>query len=171
MFDIIDGEIDVSPAILNIPEFKVLWKRDKDRYKKLAFAELSYIYYMVDFKSPYRTYSKDERHERIVNDFISKRFDEWSPDKEVKLAILKYEELHTTPSLRYLEAVEGQLDKITNFLNGTTIDEDVIRTVVDSVDKANKIILGLPKLKEAVQKEIAEKSKIRGGGELSMFED
>lgn len=171
MFDILDGEITVSTEILNIPEFKSLWKRDKDRNKRLAFAELSYVYYMIDFKSPYRNYPIDERRNKIIEDFISKKYDEWKPDTEVNLAIKKYEELHTTPSLRYLESVEGQLDKITNFLNGTTIDEEVIRTVVDSIDKANKIILGLPKLKEAVQKEVSEKSKIRGGGEISMFED
>ena len=172
MFDILEGDIIIAPALLNITEFKVLYKRDKDRKKRVAFAELSYIYYLIDFKSPYRSYPAEERKDRIAIEYCDKALgDKWKADDKVKDAIRKYEELHVTPSLRYLESVEGQIGKVTNFLNGTLIDEETIKTIVDSIDKFNKIVLGLPKLKEAVQKEVSENSKIRGGGSTNLFED
>jgi hypothetical protein len=172
MFDIIDNNIVISPAMLNVPEFKALWKRDKNRAKHNAYAELSFIYYVTDFKSPYRNYPAAERLEKVIREFCASRLGEdWKPDAKVHEARMKYEELQVTPSLRYLESVEGQIGKVTNFLNGTQVDEETIKTIVDSIDKFNKIVLGLPKLKDSVEKEISENTKIRGGGNVSMFED
>jgi hypothetical protein len=172
MFDLIDNVVSISPAMLNVPEFKALWKRDRNRNKKVAHAELSYIYYITDFKSPYRTYPKVQRKSKVINEYCHKAAGEdWEPDDKVEIALRKYEELQVTPSLRYLDSVEGIIHKITKFLDETTVDEDTLKTIVDSIDKANKIALGLPKLKDAVEKEISENSKIRGGGETSLFED
>jgi hypothetical protein len=172
MFELIDDKIVIDPAILNIPEFKALWRRDKNRAKHKAYAELSYIYYVTDFKSPYRNFPMTERMERVRDEFCKKALgDDWKPDAKVQEAKEKYELLSVTPSLKYLESVEAQLHKVTNFLNGTVIDEETIKVIVDSVDKFNKVVLGLPKLKEAVQKEVSENSKIRGGGDVGLYEN
>jgi hypothetical protein len=172
MFDIIDETVAISPPMLNVPEFKALWRRDKNRNKKEAYSELCYIYYITDFKSPYRTYPKKEREQRVLTEFCYNVLGEdWKPDEKVIAAKKKYEELQVTPSLRYLESVEGVIAKITQFLDKTNIDEDTLKTIVDSIEKANKITLGLPKLKEAIEKEISENTKIRGGGDTGLFEE
>jgi hypothetical protein len=172
MFDLIEEKIEISPAVLNVPEFKALWKRDKNRGKKHAYSELSYIYYICDFKSPYRNYPDVERRVKVMSEYCVKSLGEdWKPDAKVEEAIRKYEELHVTPSLKYLESVEGVIHKIRQYMDNVIINEDTLKTIVDSTEKANKIILGLPKLKDAVEKEISENSKLRGGGGLSLFED
>lgn len=172
MFELIDYIVKINPSALNIPEFNDIWKRDKSKSKNVAYAELSYVYYLCDYKSEYRNYSYDERKEKVFNDHCRNQISEdWKPDAKVNAAIEKYEEMQTTPSLRFLSAVESQLDKISDFLNGTAADDDTIKTIVDSIDKANKIILQLPKLKEAVKKEVSEAEKIRGGGDIGMYED
>jgi hypothetical protein len=172
MFEVVDYVVQISPSALNIPEFKELWKRDKTKKKDKAHAELSYVYYIADYKSEYRNHPFDERREKIKLDFCDKALGEdWEPDAKVNAAIEKYEQMQITPSLRFLTSVQNQLDKITDFMNGTTIDDESIKVIVDSIDKANKIILALPKLKEAVKKEVSEAEKIRGGGEVGLYED
>ena len=172
MFELIDYKVKISPAMLNVPEYKAIWERDKVKGKHKSFAELSYVYYVSDYKSAYINYPEEDRLEVVARDHCYRILgDKWSPDNKVKEAILKYRELQTTPSLRYLQSVEQQLDKIVRFFNGVQIDEDTIKTIVDSTDKANKIILSLPKIREAVKKEMSENSKIRGGGNIGMFED
>ena len=172
MFELIDHKVKISPEMLNIPEYKDIWDRDKVKGKHKAFSELSYVFYVTDYKSPYKNYPEEERLQKVAADFCFKSLGEnWKPDNKVKLAIMKYKELQTTPSLRYLDSVQNLLEKITNYFNGIQIDDDSLKTAVDSSDKANKIILALPKIREAVEKEISENSKIRGGGQVGMFED
>lgn len=172
MFDLIEHKIVISPSALNIPEFKDLWRRDKKRSKVDAFSELSYVYYMVDFKSEYRNYPESKREDKIKEAFCKATLGEkWKPDQKVINAIRKYSEMQQTASLRYLIAVEGQLDEITNFLNtGEPISDDNIKDRVAAMDKANKILLDLPKLKESVKKDISQTSKIRGGGDIGLYE-
>jgi hypothetical protein len=172
MFEVIDYVVKINPSSLNIPEFKEIWKRDKSRSKNTAYAELSYVYYVCDYKSEYRNYPYEDRIDKVFEDHCRNQIGEdWKPDAKVKAAMEKYEQMQVTPSLRFLSSVEKQLDGISNFLNGTIADEETIKTIVDSIDKANKIILQLPKLKEAVKKEVSESTKIRGGGEIGMYED
>jgi hypothetical protein len=173
MFEVVDYVVQVSPSSLNIPEFKAIWRRDKNRRKKNAHSELSYVYYMCDYKSEYRNYPEDERAQKVFQDHCLKQLGEkWTPDGNIIEAMNKYIELQVTPSMSYLNSVEGIIHKVKSFLNGVdNIDEDTMKTILDSIDKANKIVLSLPKIKESVEKEVSEKDKIRGGGEIGIYED
>ena len=81
MFDLIDGQVSISPSSLAIPEFKAIWKRDKTKGKSDAYCELCFIYFMCDYKSEYRNYPAHEKEGNIKKDFVFKRLGEkWKPD-------------------------------------------------------------------------------------------
>lgn len=177
MFDLVDFQIQVSPSALNIPEFKAIWKRDKNRAKNNAYSELCYVYFMCDYKSEYRNYPEAVREEKIKTDFIEKRMgDKWKPDSKVLEAMIKYKEMQETPSLRYLKSQEAMIDKITNYMNSITSedfeeDEKLLDSITRAQDKCNKTVATLPKLRESISKEVSETSHIRGGGEIGYGED
>ena len=145
MFDLVDYKITVSAASLNVPEFKAIWKRDKNRTKVNAHAELSYVYYMCDYKSEYRNYPEGERTKEIKEAFITKQLGEkWKPDKVVQAAMDRYISMQETPSLRYLKSQEAMIDKVTDYMNSIKAedfeDDDKLLTMVSSnSEKYNKI--------------------------------
>ena len=53
LFDYKERNVIVSPEALLIPEFEEIYKRDKSKDKAKAIKELSYIYFISDYKSPY----------------------------------------------------------------------------------------------------------------------
>jgi hypothetical protein len=89
LFNIKDGKIVITPDKLAIPVFKQIYERDKSKNKDIAFKELSYIFFMVDFNSPYQSYPNDKKEKMIIEDIFK---DKWSPDKLVKEGITKYTE-------------------------------------------------------------------------------
>jgi len=172
MFDVVDGKITVNASALNIPEFKALWKRDKSRSKLDAHAELSYIYYMCDYKSEFKNFPRGVKEDKIRAAFTNKRLGEkWKADEKVHAAMDLYKEMQQTASMRFLNSVENTIDKLADYLDDTEPDEETITAILNTIDKGSKLIPGIPKLKETVSKEVSENSKIRGGGETSRFED
>jgi hypothetical protein len=172
MFELIDYVVKIKASALNIPEFKAIWKRDKGRTKNKAHSELSYVFYMCDYKSEFRNSPENERSEKIIKDFCANALGEdWTPDMKVLEAMKKYEELQMTPSLKFLNFIEEEIYKMREFLNGLGIDEDNIKLKIESMEKISKFILQLPKLKESVRKEVSEKERLTGGGEVGLYED
>lgn len=174
MFDLIDNVVSVSASTLNIPEFKDIWKRDKGRAKLDAHAELSFIFYMCDYKSEYRNYPELQRIKKIREAFIDDRLGvKWKPDAKISKAMEIYKEMQETPSLRFLNSVTLTLDKLSDYLIETEIEDGKdgnITQIMAAIEKGQKIVSGLAKLKESVSKEVSETSKLRGGGEEGMFE-
>ena len=80
--------IVIDPEAKIIPEFKKIITSDKDRKKRNAHRELSYIYFMCDYRSPYSIYPKEERKQRLIKDL---QFNEDTPvTKLVQMGMDKY---------------------------------------------------------------------------------
>jgi len=175
MFDTIDGKITINASTLNIPEFKGIWKRDKGRAKLDAHAELSYIYYMCDYKSEFRNLPEEEKIKKLTDTFITPRLgDKWKADAKIEEAMKLYRELQETPSLRFLNSVTSTLDKLSEYLGEAEIEDGKdgnITQIMAAIEKGQKIVSGLAKLKESVSKEVSESSRLRGGGEVGKYED
>lgn len=171
-FEIIDGRVEIPPSSLTIPELKVLWDRDKTKAKTKAYQELCYVYHMADNNSEYADYSYDVKKATIKEDHI--KDEDWEEDDAVVAAIEKYKLLHETSSMRYLKSQERLIEKVRKRMDAVDEDEledeKTLEKILASSERANKIVLVLPKLKEAVAKEQVASEKIRGGGEEGMFE-
>jgi len=177
LFELIDYNVSISPQAIAITAFKKLWDRDKKKDKRRAIAELSYVFFTCDYKSIYRNYARDERIEMIKADVGLD--DKWQPDKTVEEAVEKYKELHYTASMKMLDATEIAFEKMRKYF------EDIDLTLMDergkliynardlraNMEAVPKLIQSQKKIREEVEKEQAEGSTIRGGGDVGMFEN
>jgi len=102
IFDIIGDTIKINPSSLTIPEFKIIWDRDKTKDKVNATKELTYITFICDnsHDNPYRNYSGTDRHDILIKDFPI------TVDTTISIAIEKYKLLSTT---RYERVVQAAL--------------------------------------------------------------
>ena len=171
LFSYKENKVVIEPDSLAIPVFREIWRRDKDRNKERAIKELSYIYFITDYKSPYNIYPDGKREDMIKSDFIKE--DKWKPDDLIKSAITKYEEFQQTPSLRLLKAARKAQDEITNYLETGECEKfpDIkeLMTVVNAVGKA---VESVDKVEEKVKKEMTNSNRSKGqGGDDNMFED
>ena len=175
LFDLKDGNITVKPEILLIPEFKVIWKRDKSRTKLNAMDEFAYIYYMADFNSPYANYPIKEKEKRLKL-FLEKR--KLKVDDKIKEAIRKYAELQETRSIRLLQSAMIACDKLADYFENidfTLMDDSgkliyTAKDVATNLANVGKIVESLNKLEEQVKKERKSSITIRGGGDVGLYE-
>jgi len=175
ILDLKEDKIIVHPEALAISFIGDLWFRDTSKDKSKAMKDISYVYYISDFNSPYSQYPDAERSGYIKEYVVGKSY---KADAKVLLAIDKYKELNTTPGMRMLEAAYIALSKTEKYLKGVdyTIMDDNGKFLYDP-DKIVKIISNMPKLQEALNqakeiclKETSTTTKIRGGGTLGQFE-
>lgn len=166
LFDIDKGNVVMNPAVLWIPEFKKLWTRDKSKGKGMAHLEVSYVVFKNGFNSPYQAYSEKDREGKILNDYFS-HLPDWEPDKVVKAAEKKYNELQDSVALRMLRTSKKALEKIEQFFDEAE-PEDVDK-IVKNAEKLGNLITSLNKLEEVVKKEQHDKAA-RGGEEIGLFE-
>jgi len=177
--------IDVE--IKTIKEFAKIITKDKDRFKKLAYKELAYIFHTTDFSSPYAIYQKEEREKRVIKDVGLDS--DWKPDIYVKEAIEKYKELSETPTIKSVKAIKESLitsskvieaiqQSVENNLKHEETDDFDIDDMISKVDKLLTLSEKLPKaieslnnLEEKVKAEQLGNSKLKGGGKLNAFEE
>ena len=168
LFDYSDYRVVISPDAVAIPAFKELWERDKTKEKHKATQELSYIYFLHDFKSPYSIYPAEDRQVKVLEDFI--KDPDWKPDAKVKVAEDAYNEFQMTYSMRFLESARGLADKLREYFDEVDFhatDENgkptySAKDAVSNLKQVGDIIESLDKVEEKVKKEIDEKAKIRG---------
>ncbi len=176
IFALRDGKVQVEPANLTIPEFKIIYERDKTKDKTVAFNELCYVYHMADYKSIYHNYSDLEKETKILNDYF--KGGKWIPDVVVNEAIRKYRELQETPAMRLSLAARKAVDKLIEHYN--SVDLTIVNVKGDLINKerdlsfslgnVGKIVESLDKVDEKIKKEQLKESKIRGQADISDYE-
>jgi hypothetical protein len=172
LFTVDNQRVTFSPEALTVKEFKALWERDTSKHKELATEELSYVFYMTDYRSAYLAYDVEARENKIINDVITKKG--WKPDEKIKTAIEKYSELQETPSMGLLKDAETALDKIRYYFKNVDVTQDlegsITKTLIANVEKLGGVIKGLSSLRELVDREVSENKRVRGSGTLALRE-
>ena len=196
LFNEENSSVIISTEAKLVPEFKKLYTRDRSRGRKEAVRELSYVFFMLDYRSPYTIYSKEERDYRLRTTL---GFPEgWKPDAAVKAALSKYEEFMVTPAARTLSAIrEGLITstkvietltadlqmRMDNFLIQDEEEEGVdksgmltkmltqIQSLLKISDSLPSTINTLDALEEKIKKEQSGNSRIKGGGRVGDYED
>ena len=90
LFDLKAGNVVLNPDSLAIPMFSKIWKTDKTKTKEKATKEISYIYFMCDFSSPYMVYPETKRREVIVKDFMKDT--KWKESESILHAMKRYKD-------------------------------------------------------------------------------
>jgi len=176
LFDIKGGQIVLNAESLAIPIFNKLWKRDKSKTKDRATKEISYIFFMCDFNSPYMAYPNNKRREILLNDFMKDQ--KWKEDKDIKGAMDKYLEFQETHTMRLMKAAKGAVDKLTSYFENIDFLEKGengrplynAKDVAINLEKVGSIVESLDKLENKIKKEIKTDSRVRGGGDIGLYE-
>jgi hypothetical protein len=177
-FDIQGDKVTFTPEFLAVPEFNVLWKRDKSKIKETALKELSYVIFLCDntVTNPYMGYSEDIRDEVLKEDFIGDK--KWEADKEVKAAVVKLKALQETTSSRLLKASMIAADKLAVYFENidfTMLDDNgkpiySAKELASNLGAVGNITKSLRILLEQVRKEQLDDNMARGGNEIGIFE-
>ena len=177
LFNITNDRVILDPEKLVIPAFKKIWDDDKTKGKTHATRVLTYIYFYVDFLSPYAIYPAYERKKILLDEFLKGDI-KTANSKQVQEAISKYKEFQETPSMRLLEAAKVACGKLSDYfmdLDFTQLDDSgrpvyVAKDVAANLKAVGGIIESLDKTEEQVKKEITTSTKIRGGGNAGEYE-
>ena len=170
------GNVKLNPDVLAIPEFEAIWKKDKTKLKAKATKEITYVYMMCDFNSPYYVFPTAKRKSTVAKDILK------GEEKDVPAyladACEKYKEFQKTPSMYLLEKSKLAIYKMADYFEGVDFAalDDTGRPVYNAKDvaanleKLGKIIESYDKVEEKVKKEVKSESKIRGGGTEGIYE-
>lgn len=174
-----------EPSIFLVKEFKSLLddKRNKCNEDKTgkrhlrAFKELTYIFLMLDFKSPYFRYLEKDKHEAALAD--SELTSEDLRNPEFVNAFNKYKEIQEQDEILLLiKTAQRTLYKTRVFLDNIDYSEvdDMGRPIykpkdvmadIDSISKMRKNLLSL---EEEHKSSLGQTSNVRGGVELGFDE-
>lgn len=174
-----------EPSIFLVKEFKSLLddKRNKCNEDKTgkrhlrAFKELTYIFLMLDFKSPYFRYLEKDKHEAALAD--SELTSEDLKNPEFVNAFNKYQEIQEQDEILLLiKTAQRTLYKTRVFLDNIDYSEvdDMGRPIykpkdvmadIDSISKMRKNLLSL---EEEHKSSLGQTSNVRGGVELGFDE-
>lgn len=149
-----------SPYALAIAEFS-----------KLTTAELAYIYFFCDYRSPYAFYELEERAKILEKELGIKL----SP--KLKTAIDKYNELSETHAVGLLKAARESVQKLKRYFEeiDLTLTDDngkliyTAKDLITNLKQIGEVVDGLQNLEELVKKEQSKGSVNRGGVESSKY--
>ena len=178
LFEYKDYKLVFAPQTLALKPFATLWKRDKNRNKKTAIAELSFIYFYVDPRSDFADIIDDEerRFEIVKNLDLS---ESWKPDTKMLEAIEFYKERSETVTSKLLKNIIIGVDNIGNTfknIDPNAVDEKGkpiynIAQLVTAAKSIPDLVTALKIAQEEVKKELKKESRAKGSVEKAAFED
>lgn len=170
----------ITDEFRSMPEFRTIWtleynkgKGDHDgRKRDRAKAELLYVEYMYNPKTPYRDYSEKDREEQARLD--TGLTGDWEPSKELLSVIKKYKDSVTTRFYKLLTAAENAIDKIRNYLDTVDLTKETSSgNLVNHPTDVIKVLSDLPKLatalkalQEQAKYDLVSSSKTKGDHEV-----
>lgn len=177
MFELVNNQLVVDPNMLVIPWVKAIWDADKSKDKSKAFKDLSYIYFLVDYKSPFYTYPETSRMDMILDQIV--RDNKWEASNLVLEGIDRYKETNRTQTMGLLEDARVLVEKLRGYFREADFSElDDQGKLVYSPKEAMSNLAGLGKvvesldiLNERVKKEITQKTSVRGNKTLTSYSD
>lgn len=172
--------------ILLVKEFADLWDKNRNKCKDdkngdlriKAFKEFTYIFLMLDYKSPYFKYAERDKHEAALVD--SGLTEKDLQDPLFKAAYHKYDEIQNSdPFLELIRTAFKTLRKTRIFLDNIDYNNDVDSEgrplykpadVIKDIGSIGKMRVQLQELEENYKSNLAADNKIRGSAELGFDE-
>lgn len=173
-------------TILLVKEFAALWDQNRNKcpedktgkQRLLAFKEFTFLFLMLDFKSPYFKYTEGDKYEAALAD-------SGLTEKELKDPVFieaydKYVEIQESdPILTLIKTAQRTLYKTKVFLDNIDFNEDVDETgrplykpkdIIADIGSIAKMRIHLQELEEQYKTSLSESSNVRGGVELGFDE-
>ena len=145
-------------------------------FKDLSIEELSFIYFMVDHRSPFSIYEWDQRQIEVKNSIFGEK-KKWKLSPKVLGACDKYEKLIETSAVRLLKAARTSIVKLEKYFRD--IDLHLMddhgkpifhaKDLIANLSNMGKVVDGLSRLEEIVKKEEQAANTNRGGIEVNKY--
>ena len=172
-FDKKEGEVNISPFLVEIKEFRDILKgKKKDDKIKI----LSYIFHISNPLSPYSQYTDETRKEKLIESILEgdKKL---ANSKKMNYAIDKYKELMENNVTRAIEAAHSALRKIRNFFNDVDFSERTNsgaavykpKEILQTTGQLNQAAKDLDELENKLKKQQEDESLIKGDVKLNEF--
>lgn len=172
-------------SILLVKEFAKLWEPQRNKCKEdksgelrlRAYKEFTYIYLVLDFKSPYFKYIEKDKHEAALADSGLKEED--LKDEDFLNAYHKYEELQEAdPILALIKTAYHTIYKMRIHLDSIDFSETDIdgkplykpKDVIGDLTSISKIRTELQTLEQLHKTNQEAAQAVRGGIELGMLD-
>lgn len=187
LFDNSTNSVVVNePEVLLIKEFAALWNNERNKTKgdpkgikkTRAYRELTYIWLMLDWTSPYVDFDEQERHQECLKDAgLTEK--EWN-DPDFRAACRKYRELqNSSRALKLIKSAQGVVDKITDYFNNIDIEErdpvtgkPIFKTkdIMSELSNVSNVVEQLKTLEYLYKKEQEQQSGLMGDVEAGFMD-
>jgi hypothetical protein len=167
IFDIVGQVVQLNPQSLIIPEFKLIWDRDKTKDKMKATREITYIVFVCDNSNdnPYSNFTETERINILTTDFDIKS------DEAIENAILKFKVLNTTKYERVVIAALDSLLHVESYYKKLKDDSDFdILEYLNTTEKLSKAFNSLKDLEKKIVADRMSDDKVRGNNIVGEYE-
>lgn len=154
-----NGRINVTPEAYIIPEIKEIL----DKYDLEAEPYLAYIHLSTCPDSPYINLPEDEKREIIIYDIIQSLGDFDIDEPLLVKAVSKFEELYTSTTKRYYDALKISIDKMSQYLKDKPIvegKEGNLSEIIRIHKEGGSTIKSFKEIEKQVDEEL--KTKMRG---------
>lgn len=175
-----EGVIIIAPELLMIEPFKSLWESDKTKEKLESTKVIKYLWFYIDFASPYFMYPDDKKHELICEYILSDK--KFKQPKNFKDLIDSFNKANPRPAVDMITASMEVIYKMKDFFKSVDFTETQtnklgVEEFTYDIDKISKAISNMPKLIEALnqatelaRKEQSNGDRVRGNAQTSMLE-
>jgi len=179
LFDLVSNQVTISEEAYLLTPFKVIWDKDRTKYKEKALAEMAYIYFMEDFKSDFSDIIDLKDREAEVRSSIGLP-SSWKEDKVIQEAREFYrkrsEEITPLLLLRDSKVVIDKMREYFREVDFLALDDKGrpkydIDKLARVVERSANILENLKKLEEMVKKEVQSKKDKVGSKTKATFED
>ena len=187
LFNNATNEIVINePEVMLVKEFANLWEPSRNKTKKdpkgqkrtRAFRELTYIWLMCDWASPYADYSEQERHEECLKDAgLTEK--EWA-DPTFREAVRKYRDLqNASRSLKLIKSTQQVVDKIIDYFDTIDLQERdpvtskpvyKVKDVMAEMNTIPQLVDDLKQLEILYKKEQEQENGLMGNVEVGAFD-
>lgn len=170
LFKVVDNELVIDKdTVRGVKEFAdILAKRKKiagdadGRKKVMALKELLYVHGMADYGSIHSSFTGEEQHTRVKDDYGLPS--NWRPDAEVKAAIAKYKEIilsysYTAKILNSLErGLMMSADAVDSYIEQMQIALITSRKLINTLSETEDIetIVAMQSTNQLIQSSIKE---------------
>lgn len=145
-----------------------------------AYKEFTYIYLVLDFKSPYFQYLEQDKHEAALDD--SGLTEDDLKDEKFLNAYHKYQEIQEAdPILLLIKTAYKTLHKMRVFLDGIDFNNDIDadgrplykpKDVIADIKSISEIRKQLQELEATHKRDLSESGeKVRGDMELGFLDE
>lgn len=173
-----DYQIKVTDEALLIRPIRRMFNKDRSVQKERFFQQMSILYFMCDPISTYMYISdpKERLKEILRQEGLP---EDYALSEELREAMKIYETHCRTSSTMLLEDTRAAVDKLRDFLktfNPNERDKNKrpvypINTLTSAIKQIPELAKSLSEAERAVQKELEEEGRARGGNNKTLMDD